>query len=221
MDIFEFINVCKTHFPTLKIKYKDESLLMKILSYLMFFNNKFMTEYITTIGSTVYFPSRSKISLKPTSSAIILLHELVHIYDANKISTILFSFLYLFPQILAPFSLLLFLINWKIAVPAFILFCLPLPAYFRMYYEKRAYLTSLYAIKTLSVKLKFPSLLQTQKEYFLRQFNTAAYYYMWIFKGIRKDFDEAIEKINNGQRPFEGKILNILDELMSKIETLK
>lgn len=215
----KLIDNSKKYFPNLKIKYKNESMFMKFLGFLLFFNKNFMTEYITTIGSTIYFPSRSKIDEKPTSAMIVLLHELIHIYDSNRFK-FMFGFLYLFPQILAPFSLLLLLVSWKLALPLFIILLLPLPAYFRMYFEKRAYLASLYIIKSLGAKLKFSSLLKTQKEYFLRQFKESAYYYMWIFD-MTPQFDEAMAKIQSGKRPYEDPVFDIIDDLISQVETNK
>src|SRR4030043_385107 len=100
MSFQTLVQSAQTHFPNLKIKYKDESLLMKILGKLMFFNKGFMTSYTTTIGSTIYFPNSNFVKARPISSSVILLHELVHLYDNSKFTAPLFSFLYLFPQIL-------------------------------------------------------------------------------------------------------------------------
>ncbi len=136
------------HFPDLKIKYKDESSLMKVIGYLLFFNKRFMTSYTTTIGSSIYFSNQIFVRSHPIAATIILLHELVHIYDAKKISSFLFSLLYLSPQILAVLSLpLYFLIGWWSLL--FLLLLLPLPAFFRMHFERRAYIASLYVLYKL------------------------------------------------------------------------
>ena len=42
----------------IRIAFKDESFLMKLLGFLLFFTKEFMTRFTTTIGNTVYFPSR-------------------------------------------------------------------------------------------------------------------------------------------------------------------
>ena len=111
-----------------------------------------MTKYTTTIGSTIYFPNEKYIRTRPLSSITIFLHELVHIYDSKRLSNILYSFLYLLPISLLPFTLLLFIYSWKIALVLSILCLIPLPAYFRMYFERRAYMASLYVINALATK---------------------------------------------------------------------
>ena len=208
----------KKHFPDLKIKYKNQSWFMKLIGFLFFFNKSFMTKYTTTIGSTVYFTDESNVKNRPVSSAITLLHELVHINDAHKVSKPLFGFLYLTPQILSLLLLpLLFVLNWYIILPLMLLFLLPIPSFFRMYYEKKAYITSLYVINTLSIKLNFKPLLASQEKQFLIQFKNASYYFMWPFSNLEKDFADAIEKIKKGERPFEDPIFNILDKLIAVV----
>jgi len=204
-------------FPKLQIRYKNESLFMKILGTILFFNKGFMTDYITTIGLTVYYPSRTFVQTHTASADVVLLHELVHVKDAQRLTRPVFSAAYLFPQILALLALPLLLISWKLALP-FLLFVLPIPAYFRMKFEKKAYLTSLYALKKLSTSLEFPPLLKSQEAFFINQFTGPAYYFMWPFyNSLKKDFDEGIEKINAGQRPFEDEIFDVLDQLMTQV----
>lgn len=216
MNIIDLSDYSKKYFPKLDIRFKDKSLFMKILGYLLFFNSKFMTDYTTTIGSSVYFPKESYIKLRPLSSTIILLHELVHIFDSDRFSKILYGFLYLFPQSLLIFTLPLFIFNWKVALVSSIICLLPLPAYFRMYFEKRAYFVSLYVINALSKKFNFNATLDKHVEFFISNFKDSSYYYMWWFSSIDKQFAIAKEKIIAGKRPFESKIFNILDDLINK-----
>jgi len=213
MSFQNLVNAAQKYFPNLQIKYKDSSLLMKIIGTILFFNKEFKTSFVSTIGSTIYYPSQSFIKLHPVSSIILLLHELVHINDSKKITKPIFNILYLFPQILVLLFFPMLLISWKIAL-LFLIFALPFPAYFRMQFEKRAYLTSLYAINALGNKMSFDPALDKQKPHFIAYFKTSEYYWMWIFKSIDKDFDDAIIKIKAGQRPFDDEIFNILDELI-------
>jgi uncharacterized protein YihD (DUF1040 family) len=111
---------------------------------------------------------------------------------------------------------LLFIISWKIILPLILLCLLPLPAYFRMYFEKRAYISSLYVIKKLADKHGFNAKLDLRKEDFLSQFKDASYYFMWVFPGLRKEFDDALIKIKDNKRPFEDKVFDILDYLIDK-----
>lgn len=214
MSFQNLVEAAQKKFPNLKIRYKDKSLIMKLIGKIMFFNKAFMTSYTTTFGSTIYFPSESFIKIRPISSSVVLLHELVHVYDSSKINKLLFLLSYGFPQILTLLAIPLLLVSWKISL-FFLLFALPLPAYFRMNYEKRAYLTSLYSLNKLGQKMKFDPGLDLQKEDFIDHFYTSSYYWMWPFKSIKLDLENAIVKIKNNERPFNDRIFDILDELIN------
>lgn len=217
MSFDSLVSSAKENFPDLQIKYKDQSTFMKILGKLLFFNKDFMSSYITTIGSTVYFPTESSVKARPVSSSIVLLHELIHINDAKKISKFLFGFLYLFPQILVLLFLPLLLLSWKIFLPLLIIAALPIPAYFRMYFEKRAYIVSMYSLYKLSKKLNFSVDLNMSKRGYLEQFKERYYYYMWPFSNIDRQFDGAIQKILNNQHPYDDKVLDTIDVLIEKV----
>lgn len=216
MSFQNLVQAAQEQFPDLQIKYKDESTLMKILGKLMFFNPKFMTSFTTTIGSTVYYPSRSFVKIRPISSAIVLLHELIHIYDSKRLTQPLFTFLYTFPQILVLLAIPLLLVSWKLSLLC-LLFLAPIPAIFRMYFEKRAYLTSLYVLNALGNKMSFNPGLDKQKEGFVEQFKDSDYYFMWPFKTVDKDFDTALVKIQNGEKPFEDPAFITLDKLIDTV----
>lgn len=217
MSFQDLVTAAQAHFPDLQVKYKDKSWFMKLLGTLLFFNKNFMTNYTTTIGSTVYFPSESFVKVRPVSAAVVLLHELVHVHDAKKYSKFLFGLLYLTPQIFALLCLPLFLISWKIALPLVLLFCAPIPSPFRTHFEKRAYLTSLYAINGLANRLNFKPLLASQEQSFIGQFKDGSYYFMWPFGDLQKDFDDAVNKVKDGKRPYEDPVFDILDELITKV----
>lgn len=206
---------------SIRIRFKCDSFLMLILSYILFFNKTFMTKYTTTIGSTIYFPNEKYIRTRPLSSITIFLHELVHIYDSKRLSNILYSFLYLLPISLLPFTLLLFIYSWKIALVLSILCLIPLPAYFRMYFERRAYMASLYVINALATKFNFNPYLEKNSDSFISQFKGSSYYFMWVFPNINKQFADAVIKIKNGERPYkDDKLFDMLDQLISKVETI-
>jgi hypothetical protein len=77
-------SITKDH-PSFKIRYKNESRLMRLLAVLAYpFNETFADGYITTLGSTVYFPSRADVEQDYYAAADTLAHEGVHIYDAQK-----------------------------------------------------------------------------------------------------------------------------------------
>jgi len=204
----------KEFFPDLEIKYKDESTLMKIVGVALFFNKSFMTNFTTTLGSTIYFPNRKFEQLRPLSAIVILLHELVHVHDAKKWSRVLFSFLYMFPLLMSLLLLPLLLVSWKIFLPLIVLSLCPVPAYFRMLFEKRAYLVSLYCTYQLSVKKQFTSNLESASASYLKNFKDSSYYFMWIFKNIDKDFADAVVKVKAGQKPYEDPVFEMIDKVL-------
>lgn len=187
--------------PEYKIAFKDKSLLMKILGFLLFFNKKFMTNYSTTIGNTVYFPTETWLMSRPVTAKIILYHELIHMRDSARLSRFIFSFAYLFPQILAIFSIPLFFYNWIVALVWLVFFLMPIPAYFRMALEKKAYTFSLYTVYRLNKNAN----LDEQISMYSSQFNTSYYYYMWPFNGIDAYFQDALVRFKNGEKPFYPK----------------
>ena len=93
----------QSYFPTLKIIEKTSSPLMRFLGGAMFFNKGFMTEFTTTIGDTVYIPSKDWLD----RNLPVLIHEVVHMYDEKRIG-MFYKMGYLFPQLLVPFLLPLF-----------------------------------------------------------------------------------------------------------------
>ncbi len=212
MPFNDLVIEARKYFPDLKISYKDQSIFMRIIGTLMFFNKAFMNNYITTIGNTIYFPSKEFVNDNEVGNSLILLHELIHISDSKKYGSLLFKLGYLFPQILILLCLPLFLLSWKIALPLTILFCLPLPAYFRMNFERRAYFVSLYA----SYKYNKFIDLKKEKSNYLSQFKNSSYYFMWVFS-LEKDFDEALVKITNNKHPFDDDIFLIIDSLIDKM----
>jgi hypothetical protein len=219
MSFQTLVTAAQTYFPTLKIGYKDQSTFMKILGTLLFFNKDFMTNYITTIGDTVYFSSASWVALHPVTAEIVLMHECVHMSDEKKWTSILFGFSYLLPQILIFICpILFFFIHWYIALPIMLFFALPLPAYFRMIWEKRAYIAGLYAQYKLSKILNFNPNLPAQVIDDLGQFTSGAYYWVWPFSNINADFNNAVTAINAGQRPYDdNNVFNMIDDLVTKV----
>lgn len=187
-----------------KIKYKDSSKFMKFLSYLLFFNKSFMTNYTTTIGNTVYFPTQSKIDEAVNNSSLATLcHESQHIYDSKSYKAIWYYIAYLFPQILAPFMLFFAFISWYLALGLFILFLLPLPAPFRMIYERRGYIINMLIINQIQKEYGVnegirKSILLPYIEDVNDQFTSSAYYFMWPF-GIKGYLLDRLDDIVSGK----------------------
>lgn len=105
--------------------------------FVIWFCPDFMTHYTTVVGRTIYIPSVKMQTTDEDALMRIIAHEVVHILDSEKWSLPVFISGYLFPQILAAGVLLVPLIGlWALF---FLLFLLPLPSGFRLYFESRAY----------------------------------------------------------------------------------
>lgn len=218
MSFQNLVEAARGYFPKLKIKYKDQSWIMRLLGRFLFFNHDFMKLYSTTVGETIYFPNERFIKSHPVSASVVLLHELVHLHDQRRIGKPLFVLSYVFPQIIVPICLLLcFCISWKIMLPLSLVFCVPIPAVFRMYWEKRAYLSSLYMMQLLANRLHFNPHLKLQERVFLRYFTGPSYYFMWPFHNINKQFDQAVENSSNSKRPFQDSVFDMLEDLVTKV----
>lgn len=212
----QFLAQIKVHYPDVSIGYKDQSWLMRLIGMIFFFSPGFMKEYVTTIGNTIYFPTASYMASHPVTTEVILLHELTHIHDSHKISQLLFGLLYLFPQVLLPLALLLFFLSWKVALIAIVICLLPIPAYFRMMFESRAYMTSLYVMQFLNTKHSYHIDLDAQRDFCLLQFKNSYYYWMWPFVGMNQRFADAMTKIKAGQRPYEDTFFDAVDDILTK-----
>ena len=156
-----------------KIAFKDESKFMRMLSMILFFNKDFMTRYITVIGKTVYFPSRTWLKKNRAVAARSLCHEFVHISDEKNVGSLVFRISYLFPQCMALFALASLFVGPKALL--FLLFLLPLPAPFRTFWELRGYAMTDAVLHSKTGRF-------ASNEWITRQFTTSKYYYMWPFK---------------------------------------
>lgn len=209
MAYTELVNKAQQYFPNLEIKYKDQSLFMKIIGKIMFFNPAFMTSYLTTFGDTVYVPSQQFETQKEFLDVFI--HECTHMYDEKRLS-FLYTLSYIFPQILSIiFFLLSFLITWKIMVPLGLLCLAPLPAPWRTYFEKRAYLVQMYARYKLFGE--DPSL---YVDHYAAYFSGASYYFMWIFGETKSIAQEALNiKAGNPACASEPALLQQVNDLIA------
>jgi len=173
----------KERVPGYKIKFKDESFLMKALDKILFFNKDFITSVTTVIGKTVYFPRRDWFEENPGRYFYTLCHEYVHIMDYVR-HPVLFTIGYLMPQALAILALgaLFSFIN-----PCFLWFLLallclaPLPSLVRAQAELRGF--------GMSIKARLWDGLNVSEEhlnYYVDLFTGPAYYFMWPFSGVVK-----------------------------------
>lgn len=194
MDVL--IKIAKKRFPAFKIKYKNESIFMKIIGLLMFYNRKFMTEYTSTFFQTVWYPSKKYVETNSWRAGKVLAHELVHMSD-NKEHPVLFKLMYLFPQWIAIFSLVSIVAIWYsmyfLLALFFLLAIVPWPSLPRTQLELRGY------AMTIAINYwKHGSILDKTKDDIVKLFVGPAYYYMWRSeKDVKKWIEEAEEKIRN------------------------
>jgi hypothetical protein len=175
----------------LEVKFKDESLFMKILGKILFFNPRFMTNYTTTIGNTVYFANRKWLAENEDSAAHVLAHELIHIKDSEEVGFLLFSYTYLFPQVLALLSLFaIFSSLWWLLC---LLFLAPVPSPIRTYWELRGYaITDATCYRSTG---RF-----TDIDWMAGQFTSGSYFFMWPFADdIRSRIEANRQLIKQGQ----------------------
>ncbi len=135
----------KTKVPSFQNKTKDKSFLFqKILGPVVkLFNKEFLTDYITTLGATVYWPNEA--SMESDWAWKVLAHEYVHILD-NKRNPIGFFTKYGLPQLLAILALGAlgaFWSLWCLVCLGFLLCLLPLPSMGRTWAEMRGYTMSM------------------------------------------------------------------------------
>lgn len=178
-----------------KIKFKHQSILMKIIGFLLFFNKKFMTNFVTTTGTTIYFPENY--DFNKLSAIVTIAHEVKHILDMR--SNRLFRFLYFFPQILSVLLIGLLFWHWSFIFLILLFLSPAIPAFFRSKYEFDAYVISLYVINLLLTYQNFSK--EKRKEVLIENakrinehFVGPNYYYMFIF-GKLNQFKKFIDLI--------------------------
>ena len=161
----------KKEFPDFKIVKKADSTFMKVLNVLLrviTFNQqvKFMTNYSTTVGSTIYTPSNWE-ERTNESRTITVRHELVHFRQGKR--HFFFKFLYL-------------LVFFPVGL-----------AYFRMKFEKEAYEESMRAIAELH---GLDALRNADRERVVKHFVSADYFWCWPFRAsVEKWYEESRKRI--------------------------
>lgn len=139
-QVYDAIAAELGHRLGVRVRFKNESALMRVLGVILFFNRGFMTDYITTIGRTVYFPNRSSVEGDWPAWGT-LAHEGVHA-DDYVARPARFVGAYLFPQWLAAGALLAIgavFSLWLLGALAFLAALAPWPSSGRARLERRGY----------------------------------------------------------------------------------
>lgn len=166
--------------PKFKIKYKNKSILQRILGLVLFFVPGYMTHYVTTMFGNVYYPSKEWVEKRPRAAWKILAHEYVHLLD-EKEQGLKFKISYLAPQIYALGMLGAigaFWNTWFLLFLGFAFFLKP-GSKTRTKWELRGYAMSIAAElwSTGRVTSYF-------HEFVAKNFYGSAYYWMWRDKEV-------------------------------------
>lgn len=186
----------------IKVRFKDEWWLMKLLGFLLFFNKNFMTSVTTTFGDTVAFPNREFIERDDVYIRV-MMHELIHIRDKRHYGAIPYGWLYLVPQVFAVFSLMAIGAFWNIEYLWFLLclgFLAPWPSPGRVWSELRGYtLTLCYYYWYNGMPLKSDSSwIRERLPWLINHFVGWGYYKMsWLEKTIISRLGFRIRMIKN------------------------
>lgn len=131
-------------FPKVKLRFKDESAFFKVIYYVGFmflWNPKFLTNYATVLGYTMWFPRRE---FAEDGLYGLLRHEMQHLRDGS--AKWYAYILYTFPQSLVSIVLLLAMLHhwaWLALVPVTLA---PWPAPWRSWLEMRGYAETMRAV---------------------------------------------------------------------------
>lgn len=196
----------------IKVQYKNESRLMRCCGALMFYNRTFMTNCITTIGETVYFPSREMVERDYSAAWATLCHELVHIEDYRRSKPRwLWSVLYAMPQALAVLALpAAFLLGWWSLL--FLLFLAPLPAPWRRNAEMRGYAMDM----AVWFWYKGSGIPQGLKQDIVKHFTSAEYYFMYPFKAkVTTEVNRWSKKVLCNEMDAEGDVFPLVRSLIA------
>lgn len=199
-------SVVVANIPGATFKYKDESWLMRFLGKILFFNKSFMTSFITTIGNTVYFPSKAWLEGRYESATEISAHEFIHMWDrrAKRMlsGTDWFSLSYLSPQLWCVGSLLslfAFVSPWFLLFLLFLVFVVPIPSPWRTYWEANGYAMSM-IFESYSQGVKYDS-----KEHATR---LASYFvdssYYWMCRDKNKVVEMLLSRYKSMQESHDG-----------------
>lgn len=184
--------------PSITIKDKDSSLLMKSANALIgIFNPKF-NQYITTIGTTIYVP-KGFMDRNPARILEVISHETKHVKDYKE-TPLRYVLGYGFPQLFSllfiPLLITLLLLGcgwWSLFGLLPLILLAPFPAPWRYKRELTAYRTSLLMGKHVYCFSDMD--LMATRNWIVSQLSEKWYYWTWPFPiKIKEDLmDEGYE----------------------------
>jgi len=193
--------------PGFEMRWKDRgpgSGWQKFIGKVMFFNRGYLTGFVSTFGSRVYWTSRVDFEANPRWSFKVLAHEYVHLWDAKQTKG-WFSFSYIMPQLFVLLGLLavfaVWFSSWWLMALSALVCALPLPAYWRMKWEYRGYTMSM-----ACNAWKHGDVQDSTIDKLVAHFTSGEYYFMWPFKrAMKRRLEAAVTQIHNGDVMTWGK----------------
>lgn len=180
--------VIRTRIPDFRIKYKDQSKWQRLIGKLAFFNRQYMTHYVSTFGTKVFYPSQEFVEQSYSRAFKILAHEYVHLMDRKR-GKFFFELAYALPQFLFLFSLLsllaFFYSNWWLLCLTALAFASPIPSISRAALEMRGY-----GMNVAINVIKYGDINDETRKWLKEAFSGWSYYKMWPFE---KTVDEWID----------------------------
>ena len=175
----------------IQLRDKSSSWLQRFIGVLLFLptGGSYMHRFWTTIGRTVYAPSR-----RNSFDWSVLFHEAMHVRQHRR-HPILHSLTYLCPQLIAipafGIMLLAFGLAWWSLLG--LLFILPFPAYWRMRSELEGYKMSVAAYELHRSGLGWEAI-----DHIRGNFTGPAYWFMWPFgASIERELKAHLTEIGN------------------------
>lgn len=188
---------CQQTVKGFEIRFKNQSFWQKVIGFLMFFNRRYMTDFVSTFFPRVYWPTRDSY-LKDPGSFEVLAHEWVHLLD-DRDHRGWFGFSYLSVQVWAVLAVLAVLAVWFglwfLFFLAALLFLAPWPSPWRLKWEVRGY--------AMGMAIEYWTRGTISEDTF--RFVTAhltgpGYYFIWWSKcGVRKRLDKVANAIKSDQ----------------------
>ncbi len=175
-------------------RFKDESFWQKILGFLMFWNRRYMTDFISTFFPFVYWPNRKSYTVDKRGSFKGLAHEWVHLLD-DRDHRGWFGFSYISVQVWAIVSVLALLSIWFglwfLFFLAGLLFLAPWPSPWRLKWEVRGYAMGLAIEYWTRGRIS-----DSHIEGVIEHMTGSGYYFTWWSKrGVRKRLDAVVRAI--------------------------
>lgn len=183
----------------IRIVAKEDSKLMRVFAvFVQLFNKEFMERYITTIGSSVYWPRLGRFGKNANNDISVLFHEGQHAWDF-KHHPLRMWLGYIFPQLLVLLTVLAvlaaWLSNWWLLCLLCVVMIAPIPAPFRLWSEQRGY--------SCTIAFRIWSGGDTNSgffDYIAHQFTGSHYYYMWPWhRDMMKRLAATEQRIRRGE----------------------